>query len=109
MIRSLHPTGNNSKRTRKVDKLYVDKWDFKDMIFLVKVRDIYKIERKSFISTIFLVMKRKSVQPKCKEKHVDLLLISEWEKKHHALNKDFNTFMHDYTLQCERKHFWGYC
>ena len=47
------------------------------MIFLVKVRDIYKIERKSFISTIFLVMKRKSVQPKCKEKHVDLLLIGE--------------------------------
>ena len=50
-------------------------------------------------------MKRKSVQPKCKEKHVDFLLMGEGEKKHYALNKDFNTFMHDYTQQCERKHF----
>ena len=38
-------------------------------------------------------------QKKCYEnKHVDLLLIGEGEKKHYVLIKDFNTFMYYHTL-----------
>ena len=47
---------------------------------------------------------------KCfEEKHVDLLLIGEEGKRHFVLIKDFNTFMHDYALNSERKHFCRYC
>ena len=36
----------------------------------------------------------------CEEKHVDLLLTGEGEKKHY-----FNTFMYDHYLHLGRKHF----
>ena len=39
----------------------------------------------------------------CEEKHVDLVLIEEKGKKHYVLIKDFNTFMHYYTLHCVKK------
>ena len=39
----------------------------------------------------------------CEDKHVDLLLKVEEERKHYLLNKDFNTLHH------ERKHFCCYC
>ena len=45
----------------------------------------------------------------CEDKHVDLLLIGEGEKKHYVLIKDFNTFMYDHTLRRERKRFCRYC
>ena len=38
------------KRIREADKLYVDKLDFEDIKFIVKVRDIQKNERKNSIS-----------------------------------------------------------
>ena len=41
------------------------------------------------------------------DKHIDLLVISEGEKKHYILIKDFNTFMYDQNR--ERKHFCRYC
>ena len=51
-----------------------------------------------------------NVSKKCNEdKHVDLLLIGEGEKKHYVLIKDFNTFMNDYTLNRGRKYFCRYC
>ena len=43
----------------------------------------------------------------CEDKHADLLLIGEGEKKYYVLIKDFNTFMYDHTLHRGRKHF--YC
>ena len=47
---------------------------------------------------------------KCfEEKHVDLLLIGEENKKHHVLIKDFNTFMYDHTLYHGKKHFCYFC
>ena len=47
---------------------------------------------------------------KCwEDKHADLLLIGEGEKKHYVLIKDFNTFMYDHTLHRGRKLFCPYC
>ena len=40
-----------------------------------------------------------------KEKHVDLLLTGEGEKKNNVLIKDFNRFMYDHSLLRGRKHF----
>ena len=50
------------------------------------------------------------VSKKCfEEKHIDLLLIEEKEKRHYVLIKDFNTFMYNHTLHCRKKHFCCYC
>ena len=38
-----------------------------------------------------------------------LSLIGDEGKRHYLLMKDFNTFMHDYTLYRGRKHFCRYC
>ena len=40
----------------------------------------------------------------CEEKHVDLLLIGEEDKRHYVLIKDFNTFTYDHTLHRGREH-----
>ena len=74
----------------------------------VKIRDIHKIKKKNSIgipSSFAMIYTLK----KCEDKHVDLLLIGEGEKKHYVLIEDFNTFMYDHTLHRERKHFCRYC
>ena len=43
------------------------------------------------------------------KENIDLLLIAEGEKKHNVFIKDFNTFMYDHTVHCDRKHFCCYC
>ena len=44
----------------------------------------------------------------CEDKHVDLLLIGEGEKKHYVFIKDFNTFMYDQALHRGKKRFCRY-
>ena len=45
----------------------------------------------------------------CEDKHVDLLLIEERGEKHYVLITDFNKFMYNFTLDCERRYFCYYC
>ena len=107
----MHPTDHNSRRIRKVDKLYGDKLGFKDIEFLVKITDTHKIERKNSIdvSVFGYEVNKKypiyALKKCCEDKRVDLLLIGEGEKKHYVLIKDFSSFMYDYTLHRGRKHF----
>ena len=43
-------------------------------------------------------------EKKCsEEKHVDLILIVDKEKRHYFLIKDFNNFMYDHTLHHGKK------
>ena len=87
----------------------------KDLRFLVKTREIHKIEKKNSISISNFVYENKEkylsyVSKKCcEDKHVDLLLIEEEGKRHYVLIKDFNLFMYDHTLDHGRKHFCCYC
>ena len=70
MVRYLHPADHNPKRNRKVDKLYGDILDFKDIKFSVKVRDVHKIERKIPLELVFLVIKiRKNIQSMRQKKY----------------------------------------
>ena len=43
LVRYLNPAGHNPKRITKSDKDFAKRLDFKDIKFLVKGRDIYKI------------------------------------------------------------------
>ena len=88
------------------DKDVSKRLDFKDLKFPVKIRDV-----KNSINISVFGYENKEKHPVyvsrkcCEDKHVDLLLIGEGEKKHYVLIKDFNTFMYDHTLHRERKHF----
>ena len=70
--------------------------------FPVKIRDIYKIEKKNSIGISVFDYENKEKHPIyvskkcCEEKHVDLLLIGEKGKRHYVFIKDFNTFMYDH-------------
>ena len=44
----------------------------------------------------------------CEDKHIDLLLIGNGEKKHYVLINDFNRYMHDHSLHRGRRHFCRY-
>ena len=85
------------------------------MTFLVKIKDIHKIEKKTPIGISVFGYENKEKHPIyvskkcCEEKHVDLLLMGEEGKRHYVLTKDFNTFMYNHALHRGRKHFCSYC
>ena len=82
--------------------------DFKDTKFPVKITDIQKIEKKKQNSlgiNVFVHDNKEKYQiyvskQCCEEKHVNLLLTGE-EYRNYILIKDFNIFMYDHTLQQE--------
>ena len=100
----------NPARNTKADKDFVKNFDFKHIKLPVKIRDIHKIEKKNSICISIFGYESKEnhsiyVSKKCcEEKHVDLLLIKEEEKRHYVLIEDFNTFMYDHSLHRGRKH-----
>ena len=87
MVRYLHCADQNPRKIRKVNKLYRDKLDFKDIKFPVKVRNIPKIERRNSIDINVFGYEDKEKYPVyvskkcCEDKHVDLLLIDEGDFK----------------------------
>ena len=71
--KELTPSDPHSARIRKVEKLYRDKLDFKDMKFSFKVRDIHKIGRKISPALVLLVLKIiKNNQSKCQNNVVKI-------------------------------------
>ena len=115
LVRHLNPAAYHPARITKVNKDFTKRLDFKDTKFPVKTRDIHKIGKKNSISISVFGYENKVKHPIyvskkcCEDKHVDLLLKGEGDKKHYVLIKDFNTFMYDHTLHLERKHFCRYC
>ena len=66
LVRDLHPTDHNPRGIRKVDKLYGDRLDFKDIKFPVKVRDIQKLKERISSALVFLtIIRRKNIQFMC--------------------------------------------
>ena len=47
------------KLSKTIRQAFAKKLDFKDIKFLVKARDIHKIEKKNILALAFLVMKTK--------------------------------------------------
>ena len=111
MVRYLNPENHHPAGVTKADKNFAKRLDFKDIKSLVKNRDIHKIEKKNSIGISVFGYENKEKCPIfvsrqcCEEKHVDLLLIGEGEKKHYVLVKDFNTFKYDNLLRRGKKQF----
>ena len=85
MVRYLNPADHHLARIAKTDKDFAKRLDLKDIKFSVKIRDIYKIERKSSIDISIFGYENKvkylicALKICCEDKHVDLLLIGERE------------------------------
>ena len=112
LVRYFYPTDHNSGIIRKVEKLYGDKLNFKDVKFPIKKPT--KFKRRISSALVFVVLKIEKipslcVKKCCEDKHFDLLLIGEGEKRYYVLIKDFNKFMYAYTLHRGRKDFCRYC
>ena len=50
LVRYLHPADNHPAKIAKADRDFEKKLDFKDIKFLVKIKDIHKIEKKNSIA-----------------------------------------------------------
>ena len=102
---------------RKESQKLIGKVDFRDIKFPVKVRDIYKTEKKkkkNFIDISTFGYEKKEKDPIsasniCFEEKHDLLYIAEKGNRLYVLIKDFNTFMCNHTLHIGRKYFCRYC
>ena len=116
LVRYLNPRDHRQARIAKTDKDFAKRLDFKDIKFQLKIRDIHKIEKNNFVGiNVLACYENKEKHPIyeskkcCEEKHVDLLLIGEGEKKHYDFINNFNTFVYENTLHRGRKHFCRYC
>ena len=113
-IRHLLPQNKDPQRIKKCDKNYVEKLDYSGIEFPVSVKQYNKIEKQNNIRVNVFGYEEKQKYPiyLSKEKFnccLNLLLITEGEKKHYCLLKNFNKFMFNQTKNNGRKHFCMYC
>ena len=63
IVRYLNPVDHNPRRITKADKDFTKKRDFKNIIFPVKIRDIYNIEKKNSVSISIFGYENKEKHP----------------------------------------------
>ena len=82
LVRYLNPADHHPARITKADKDFVKRFDFKDIKFPVKTRDIHKIEERNSVGISIFGYQNKVKYPVhipkkcCEDKHVGLLLVS---------------------------------
>ena len=108
LVRYLPAADHHLEKITKAAKDFAKKLDFKDIKFLVNIRDIHKIEKNNSIGISVYGFENKEKHPiyvskkYFEDKDVDLLLIGKGEKKHFVLIKDFNTFIHVFMLLLQK-------
>ena len=113
-IRHLNPQKKDPRRIKKEDKRLIGGLKYEGIEFPVLQKEYNKIETQNSIRINVLGYEKEQPFPihVSKEKFEDqmnLLLITEDEKKHYVLIKDFNAFMYNQTKHKEKKHFCMYC
>ena len=113
-IRHLNPQDKNPQRIKKSDKQYIQDLDYTGIEFPVTTKQYKKIEKQNEIRINVFGYENKQPYPiyVSKEKYnnqMNLLLITEDDKKHYVLIKDFNSFMYNQTKHRESKHFCMHC
>ena len=113
-IRHLNPQEKNPQRIKKEDKQSIEGLNYEGIEFPVSQKHYDKVEKQNSIR--INVFGYENGQPfpihiskETFEDQVNLLLITEDEKKHYVLIKDFNTFKYNQTKHKEKKHFCMYC
>ena len=113
-IRHLNPQRKNPQRIKKDDKQYIGGLDYTNIEFPVSQKHYNKTETQNSIRiNIFDHEKGQPfpihISKERFEDQMNLLLITEDEKKHYVLIKDFDKFMYNQSKDKERKHFCMYC
>ena len=113
-IRHLNPQKTNPQRIKKENKRLIGGLNYEGIEFPVSQKQYNKIETQNSIRINVFGYEKGQPFPIhiSKEKFEDqmnLLLITEDEKEHYVLIKDFNTFMYNQTKHKNNKHFCMYC
>ena len=113
-IRHSNPQKKDPQRIKKEDKRLIGGLNYEGIEFPVSQKEYNKIETQNSIRINVFGYEKEQPFPIhiSKEKFEDqmnLLLITEDEKKHYVLIKDFNAFMYNQTKHKEKKHFCMYC
>lgn len=86
-MRYLNSTYHHAARIRKIDRFCIWKFDFRDIKFPVKIKDIHKIEREEKFQSAF--------QKNTWKRHISLLVIEEENQSDYALVNLFNLLMYN--------------
>ena len=113
-IRHLNPQEKNPQRIKKEDKKTINELNYDGIDFPLSQKHYNKVEKQNSIR--INVFGYENGQPfpihiskETFEDQMNLLLITEDEKKHYVLIKDFNAFMYNQTKHKEKKHFCIFC
>ena len=113
-IRHLNPQEKNPQRIKKEDKVMVNELNYDGIEFPVSQKHYNKVEKQNDIRINVFGYEEGQPFPihiskETFEDQMNLLLITEDEKKHYVLIKDFDTFMYNQTKHKNKKHFCMYC
>ena len=101
LVRYLNLADYYSPRIDKVDKFFTKKCSFKDRNFLVKIRDVQKIDKKIVsISFFFFSYENGEKTPNLRVKNVDILLLIEMEI-------NFTMYLSKKFIKLIKGHIWG--
>ena len=113
-IRHLNPQEKNPQRFKKEDKKMINELNYDGIDFPLSQNHCNKVEKQNSIR--INVFGYENGQPfpihiskETFEDQMNLLLITEDEKKHYVLIKDFNAFMYNQTKHKEKTHFCMFC
>ena len=113
-IRHLNPQEKNPQRIKKEDKKVINELNYDGIDFPLSQKHYNKVEKQNIIR--INVFDYENGQPfpihiskETFKDQMNLLLITEDEKKHYVLIKDFNAFMYNQTKHKEKKHFCMFC
>ena len=113
-MRHLNRQEKDPQRIKRDDKQFIEKLDYTNIVFPVSQKQYNKIEKQNSIKINVFGYEEKQPYPihiskETFEDQMNLLLITENEKKHYVLIKDFDKFMYNQSKHKERKHFCMYC
>ena len=113
-IRHLNPQEKNPQRINEVDKEMINELNYDGIEFPVSQKHYNKVEKQNSIRINVFGFENGQPFPihiskETFEDQINLLLITEDEKKHYVLIKDFNAFMFNQTKHKEKKHFCMFC
>ena len=113
-IRHLNPQMKDPQRIKKDDKKKVNELNYDGVEFPVSQRHYNKVETQNDIRINVFGYENGQAFPIyiSKEKfdyQMNLLLITNEDKEHYVLVKDFNRFMYNSSKHKESKHFCMYC
>ena len=108
-ISSINPTNNHPEKINKQDKNIESTLDYRGINFPMKARD-YEIIEERFNINVNVFGYENIIFPLCvskkfNEQVLNILLISNGEKSHYIVIKDFNRLMYSKTKHKDKKHF----